>query len=290
LDKILILGSTGMAGHVLTMYFENKKEYLVDNISHSMKLNKNSIQFDLTNLIEFNKFLEENKYDYIINCVGVLNHFAETYKEKAILLNSYLPRFLEKKFMNGQTKIIHLSTDCVFSGKQGGYLENSFRDGDTFYDRTKIMGEINNDKDLTIRTSIIGPDINHSGIGLFNWFMNSTGDIKGYATAHWSGITTIELAKGIETAIEQNINGLYHLVSNKKINKHDLLKMVQNVFEKNDVIITKDESVSVDKSLINTRKDFDYRVNDYLKMIQDMRDWVTSNNSFYEHYNLKINK
>ncbi|KRF39214.1 NAD(P)-dependent oxidoreductase [Paenibacillus sp. Soil787] len=273
-----------MAGHVITMYFESKNEYIVDNISNSMKLNNKSTQLDLTNLVDFEHFLEQNKYDYIINCVGVLNHFAEENKDKAILLNSYLPRYLEKKYMKEKTKIIHLSTDCVFSGKQGEYQENSFRDGDTFYDRSKILGEINNEKDITIRTSIIGPDINPLGIGLFNWFMHSRGEIKGYSNAYWSGITTIELARGIEEIMKQNISGLYHLVAKKKINKHDLLTLIKDIFNKNDVIITKYENQFVDKSLINTREDFDYSVNDYIEMINEISEWVNSNHAIYEHY------
>ncbi|WP_082614796.1 sugar nucleotide-binding protein [Paenibacillus sp. Soil787] len=284
MQKILVLGSTGMAGHVITMYFESKNEYIVDNISNSMKLNNKSTQLDLTNLVDFEHFLEQNKYDYIINCVGVLNHFAEENKDKAILLNSYLPRYLEKKYMKEKTKIIHLSTDCVFSGKQGEYQENSFRDGDTFYDRSKILGEINNEKDITIRTSIIGPDINPLGIGLFNWFMHSRGEIKGYSNAYWSGITTIELARGIEEIMKQNISGLYHLVAKKKINKHDLLTLIKDIFNKNDVIITKYENQFVDKSLINTREDFDYSVNDYIEMINEISEWVNSNHAIYEHY------
>jgi len=113
-------------------------------------------------------------------------------------------------------KIIQISTDCVFSGKDGGYKEDSFRDGDTIYARTKALGEINNNKDLTIRTSIIGPDINEDGIGLFHWFMKQSGTIYGFRNAYWTGVTTIELAKGIEKFIEYNVTGIYHFVPTEK--------------------------------------------------------------------------
>lgn len=284
--SLLILGSNGMAGHVITDYFENKNnEYQVDNISHSRKINERSHQLDLTNIESFDEFLVGKEYDYIINCVGVLNHNAENDKEKAILLNSYLPRFLERRFKDSSTKIIHLSTDCVFSGAKGGYTEKSFRDGDSFYDRTKILGELDNDKDLTIRTSIIGPDINKDGIGLFNWFMQSKGEISGYSRAYWSGITTIELAQAIEEIVSsQNISGLYHLVASQKINKYELLSLIKEVFKRDDIIINPNADILVDKSLINTRKDFEYKVKSYPVMIQEMREWILNHKERYNHY------
>lgn len=284
--NLLILGSNGMAGHVITDHFEKKSdEYQVDNISHSRKLNDKSYQFDLTDIAVFDDFLKRKKYDFIINCVGVLNHNAEQNKEKAILLNSYLPRFLEKRFKDSATKIIHLSTDCVFSGEKGGYEEKSFRDGDSFYDRTKILGELDNEKDLTIRTSIIGPDINKNGIGLFNWFMQSKGIVNGYTGAYWSGITTIELAQAIEEIINsQNISGLYHLVAREKINKYDLLSLIKEIFKREDINIKPNNDVLIDKSLVNTRVDFEYTVKSYPAMIEEMREWIHNHKDCYDHY------
>jgi dTDP-4-dehydrorhamnose reductase len=284
MDRVLVLGSTGMAGHVISLYLERLNRYIVDNISHSSKLNDKSVQLDLTEIDKLESFLKDNNYDYIINCVGVLNQFADRYKDKAILLNSYLPRYLEKRFTNTNTKIIHLSTDCVFSGKAGAYTEASFRDGDTFYDRTKILGELDNSKDLTIRTSIIGPDINNSGIGLFNWFMKSSGNINGYTKAFWSGITTIELAKAIVEAIEQNICGLYHVVPENKISKYELLCLFKEIFQREKVAIDEYENFILDKSLINTRTDFAFKVKNYRQMVEEMKAWVDENKELYKHY------
>ena len=101
-----------------------------------------------------------------------------------------------------------MSTDCVFSGKTGGYDESSLRDGETFYDRSKALGELENQKDLTFRNSIIGPDLNEEGIGLFNWFMKQTGEINGYTKAMWTGVTTLTLAKAMESAVQQGLTGL----------------------------------------------------------------------------------
>ena len=94
-----------------------------------------------------------------------------------------------------------MSTDCVFSGKTGWYSETSSRDGETFYDRSKALGELENNKDLTFRNSIIGPDLNKNGIGLFNWFMKQEGQIYGFTKAIWTGVTTLTLAKAMERCV-----------------------------------------------------------------------------------------
>jgi len=281
LKTILVLGSSGMLGHVVTKYFE-EKSYDVYNLSHRIKINERTEIMDVTNFSEFDKYLNKLKVDVIVNCIGILNEDAENNPDKAILLNSYLPRFLEKKYMNTKVKIIQISTDCVFSGKTGNYTENSFCDGDSIYARTKTLGEINNNKDLTIRTSIIGPDINEDGIGLFHWFMNQKDTIYGFKNAYWTGVTTIELAKGIEILIKNDVAGLYHFVPNEKISKYNLLNIIAEIFNRNITIIPK-EDYYVDKSLINTRTDFKYVIPTYREMIEEMKNWIDKNPQLYSY-------
>ena len=281
MKTILVLGSSGMLGHVVTKYFE-EKSYDVYNLSHRIKINERTEIMDVTNFSEFDKYLNKLKVDVIVNCIGILNEDAENNPDKAILLNSYLPRFLEKKYMNTKVKIIQISTDCVFSGKTGNYTENSFCDGDSIYARTKTLGEINNNKDLTIRTSIIGPDINEDGIGLFHWFMNQKGTIYGFKNAYWTGVTTIELAKGIEILIKNDVAGLYHFVPNEKISKYNLLNIIAEIFNRNITIIPK-EDYYVDKSLINTRTDCKYVIPTYREMIEEMKNWIDKNPQLYSY-------
>lgn len=284
--KILVLGSTGMAGHVMTAYLEEKQTYDVFNLAHKRKLNENTFILDVTKFTEFEEYLDKEGFDVIINCIGILNQYAEASKDKAILLNSYLPHFLQSKFKNLSTKIIHISTDCVFSGKTGPYTENSFKDGDSYYDRTKALGEIYDNNNLTIRTSIIGPDINYNGIGLFNWFMKSQGKVNGYINSIWTGVTTVELAKAVDMAIIKDISGLYHLVPEKSINKYELLLLFKDIFNKKDIYINKYNNEPIDKRLLNTRHDFDYEVPDYITMISEMKEWVLNHLYFYENYRL----
>ncbi len=282
--KVLVLGSSGMAGHVVEKYLSGDKQFDVYNISHRKSVNDRSVMMDVSDIASFNEYLHQNKFDVIINCIGVLNQYAEKYKDKAVFLNGYLPHFIEQKYADTETRLIHLSTDCVFSGRTGSYTEDSFRDGDSFYDRTKAIGEVVNDKDLTFRMSVIGPDMNAGGIGLFNWFMGCHGVINGYVNVIWTGVTTIELAKAVKAAIFEKLTGLYHLVPQASISKYELLSKVKERFGMEHISIKKFENTPVDKSLINTRKDFCYEIPTYDEMLKEMRDWVNANKCFYPHY------
>jgi dTDP-4-dehydrorhamnose reductase len=153
-----------------------------------------------------------------------------------------------------------------------------------FYDRSKALGEIRNDKDLTFRMSIIGPDREPSGVGLFNWFSAQTGDIFGYTGVIWSGITTIELARGVDAAISQDLTGLYHLVPRDTISKHDLLTLMASTFDRDDISVTPVTGTVRDMTLVNTRTDFDFDVASYGSMIRDMRRWIEDHPSLYRHY------
>lgn len=283
----MVLGATGMAGHVIATFFEEKGVYDVFNLSHRKKLNERSYLMDVSDFPRFDAFLNTQRFDAIINCIGILNQFASAFKDKAILLNSYLPHFLEYKYKGTMTKIIHLSTDCVFSGKIGSYTETAFKDGDTFYDRTKAIGELYDNSNLTFRTSIIGPDMNIDGIGLFNWFMKAEGNIQGYINSIWTGITTVELAKAIERAITDDISGIYHLVPSKTINKYELLLLFKNVFQRDSIHIHPYSNDMTDKSLINTRCDFAYEIPDYKIMINEMKEWILCHSSYYSHYTVQ---
>lgn len=274
-----------MAGHVIATHL-NGQGYEITTLSNKNKLNEGTIQIDVTDKEKLNNFLNNNDFDFVINCIGMLIKPSEERKDMAVLINAYLPHFLEKFYQNNKTKVIHLSTDCVFSGKNPPYRENSIQDGELFYDKSKALGEIINNKDLTFRMSIIGPDMQEGGLGLFNWFMSQTGEISGYSKAIWNGITTIELAKAINSAIEQNITGLYHLVPSENITKYDLLKLFKEVFNRKDIKIIKNEEVVLDKTLINTRKDFNYKIPSYKRMILDMKEWITLHNELYENYKI----
>lgn len=281
--KILVLGAGGMAGHVIATHLR-EVGHDIATLSANNKLDNATILLDVMNREVLTDYLNGQEFDIVVNCIGMLVKASDEHKDRAVYLNSYLPHLLEKHYEKTSTKVIHLSTDCVFSGKNAPYKEDSWYDGELFYDRTKALGELNNDKDLTFRMSIIGPDMQEKGIGLFNWFYAQTGEISGYTKAIWNGITTIELAKGIEAAIQQNLTGLYHLVPTSNISKFELLKLFMEVFERRDITVNPTEGVVLDKTLINTRQDFNFQVGTYQSMLNEMKEWIIAHPALYKHY------
>lgn len=281
--NILVLGAGGMAGHVVSLFLR-ESGHDVDTLSAHNALDDNTQLIDVMDLGKLRAVLDAKKYDSVINCIGILVKQSGERKDLSTYLNSFLPHFLEQHYKDTQTKIIHLSTDCVFSGKNAPYEETDPYDGEIFYDRSKALGEIINDKDLTFRMSIIGPDMQQKGVGLFNWFYAQTGETLGFTKAIWNGITTIELARGINAALEQNLTGLYHLVPEHNISKYDLLRLFVTEFDRSDITVKPDNRLAVDKTLINTRTDFDFTVSDYPTMIREMRKWIEAHSNIYQHY------
>lgn len=271
--KLLILGGKGMAGHMITAYFMQRPEYEVFYTSREPK-DKNSLYLDVTDCNKMEQIIESIKPDIVINCVGILNEHANDNRLLAFQVNSLLPHQLSRLVERYQGKLIQISTDCVFSGMKGDYTENDIPDGTSIYAETKRLGEIISDKHLTIRTSIIGPELKEDGIGLFLWFMKQKGKIKGYQQVLWNGVTTLELAKAIESLIQHEITGLYHLGSDKKVSKYMLLKLIQEIFEKTDVEIISDSEIILDRTIRNTRTDFHYPIADYKEMLIELRKWT----------------
>jgi len=274
--KVLILGGNGMAGHIMKQYYLAKKKYDVFYTSRD-RYDKNSIFLDVTDFRRVEEVIDKIKPDIVINCIGILNKHASQDQLLAIQVNSLLPHQLAKLSQHNGGKLIHISTDCVFSGTKGDYKENEIPDGTSDYAQSKRLGEIKNDKHLTIRTSIIGPELKDNGIGLFLWFMKQTGEIKGFEKVLWNGVTTLELAKATEELIHQKVTGLVHLCSDTKISKYHLLKNIQKVFNKYNVNIIPDDNVVLDRTLKNTRTDFSYSIPSYQEMLFELRNWILNN-------------
>ena len=285
MKKILVIGCMGMAGHVIKRYLESTGKYAIWGLARGVLPASNLISLDVFDTARLEKHLKEKAFDVVVNCVGVSNKIAENDVKTAIWLNSYLPHLLASYGGKYNFKLVHISTDCVFSGRDGHYKEDSFRDGTDYYARSKALGEVINDRDLTFRTSIIGPELKQDGIGLFHWFMNQNNKVAGFSRVYWSGVTTPHLAKAIEDAIDQELAGLYHLTNNSKISKYQLLEEINDIFREKQVTITPNSDYQSDKSLINSRTDFDYKVPDYALMVKDMKSWMMTYNEFYTHYN-----
>lgn len=282
MQKVVILGVLGMAGHIMAEVLDKTGDYEVFGIARQSGKYVDSI-LDVTNFKALENYLQDKKPEYVINCVGALVSQSKDDVPTAILLNSYLPNFLSGLGNTLDYKLLHISTDCVFSGKDGQYTEESYRDGDDNYGRTKALGEVVNDKDLTIRTSIIGPELKTNGTGLLDWFFKQNGTINGYTRAYWSGVTTLELAKATVAFLKQDITGLYQLCPDDKISKFDLLKLFANVWNK-EMEIRPFDKYKVDKSLVCTRSDFRYPTPEFEMMLVETKQWMNEHPAYYSHY------
>lgn len=283
--RFLVLGCNGMAGHMISIYLREQGHQVTGFARKKIKF-VDQIIGDVTDLLFLKEVIGKNKYDTIINCIGLLNQFAENNHAKAVYLNSYFPHYLAQITEGTSTQVIHMSTDCVFSGKKGQYTEDDLKDGITFYDRSKALGEIEDEKNMTMRNSIVGPDINKNGIGLLNWFMQQTGEVQGYIGALWTGQTTLQLAKTMEAAAEERVCGLFNMVPESSISKYDLLCLFNKYLRKNEVVIIPTDKMITDKSLKRTRWEFEYKIPDYEQMISELAIWMDKHKSLYPHYNM----
>lgn len=272
MTKILILGGKGMAGHVMYEYLRRQPEYEVRFTSRD-KTDKRSIYLDVTDTISLEKLIASENPDIVINCTGILNAAAEQNPLLAFRVNSLLPHQLAAFMERQQGRLIQISTDCVFSGDKGRYTETDFRDGNSVYAQSKQLGEVTTAPHLTIRTSIIGPELKEDGIGLFHWFMCQSGEIKGYERVFWNGVTTLELAKATHFFIQQKTSGLFHLCSSDMISKLDLLLLFKSVYEKDDVQIIPDAGHVLDRTIVNTRVSPAYAVPSFREMLEEQRKY-----------------
>lgn len=282
--KVLVLGSTGLIGHQVYNYLKSKSDYELSNVSYRKKLQDDTILLDVRDEKKLVDTIKRIKPQYIINCIGILISGANANSENAIFINAYMPHLLARLADEIGAKFIHISTDCVFSGnKKEPYIETDEKDGKDTYAKTKGLGEIINDKHLTLRTSVVGPELKSDGEELFHWFMTQSGKINGFKKAIWSGVTTLELAKAVHWTIENEITGLYHVTNNKSINKNDLLNLFKKYTKKEIEIIAVDGK-EVDKSFIDTRKEMNYSIPDYDEMIEEMIELINYNPNLYAQY------
>ena len=283
-DKVLVLGSAGLIGHQVYNYLKDSDNYELHNISYQNKIQDDTVLLDARNEQVFIDKITSISPKYIVNCIGILIDGSNADPENSIFLNSYMPHRLTRLADKINAKLIHISTDCVFSGdKKEPYIETDEKDGRGVYAKTKGLGEVISDKHLTLRTSVVGPELKNDGEELFHWFMSQSGEIPGYTKAIWSGVTTTELAKAVKWSIDHHITGLYHVTNNSSISKYDLLNLFQK-YTKKDINIKLSSGKDVDKSFIDTRLLMDYEIPSYDQMISDMVSLISNNRLLYSQY------
>lgn len=274
--RVLVLGARGMAGHVIKDYLLESEGAEVWWTIRGLPTTANELTLHAEDSEQLRRVVEKVRPDVVVNAVGVLNEAADQNPITAIQINSILPHQLKQLGTTYAFRVIHISTDCVFSGQAGGYTEMSPTDGMSMYARTKSLGELHDAPHLTIRTSIVGPELKPSGIGLFHWFMHQSDLVRGYQNVYWNGVTTLELAKFIRSCLSGAPTGLIHLCHPQPVSKLELLRQFQETFDKQDVTIVPALEPVSDRTLTCTRSDVHWAVPPYAVMIREMREWMES--------------
>lgn len=284
--RFLVLGCSGMAGHTISIYLKERGHDVTGFSRRGVPFLEEQVVGDARDENLIAGALSGGGFDVVVNCVGVLNDFAERDPEGAAYLNGGLPHVLARLTEGARTRVFHMSTDCVFAGNTGPYTEDSVPDGKTVYDRTKAAGELRDGKNLTFRCSIVGPDTDPDGIGLLNWFMAQGGPVRGYSGAIWTGLTTLELAKAMERAVSEDVHGIVNMVPPESISKLDLLRLFNRELRGGSVEIVPDGSVRLDKTLVRTNLDSSFRPKGYAEQVAEMAEWIKAHRGLYPHYEI----
>ena len=263
--RILILGGTGMLGHKMHDVLSRGHEVVSTTRSPVSSLEVDAGEFfrsgrlienvDATDMHRLDGLVAGFAPDVVINCVGVVKQRDEAHDPTlAISVNALLPHQLAALSEQHDARLIHFSTDCVFSGARGDYVESDPSDATDLYGRTKYLGEVSNDGALTIRTSIIGRELDHFG-SLVEWFLRQRGEVGGFTRAIYTGVTTARLASIVHRILAERpeLTGVYQVAS-EKITKFELLTMIRDRFGLQDrVSIAPDDGLLCDRSLVGDR-------------------------------------
>ncbi len=282
--KILVLGASGMLGNaVLRVLSETGAHDVVGTVRSRNALAMLPAPLhdcivtgvDVENQDQLVALLGDVRPQVVINCIGLIKQLAEANDPlSAIPINSLLPHRLARLAALAGARTIHFSTDCIFSGKKGGYTEDDPSDAHDLYGRSKFLGELHGPTSFTVRTSIIGHELGGAN-SLIGWFLAQAGPVKGFTRAIFSGLPTVELARVVRDCIipRPELSGLWH-VSADPISKYDLLTLVADVYGKS-IAIMPDADLVIDRSLDSARFRLEtgYSPPNWRALIQSMRDF-----------------
>lgn len=282
--KVLVLGAAGMLGNAVLRFLANSEGFAVSGTvrsSHSLKLLPPDLQgkiiagVDVENIDSLLGLFGRLQPDIVVNCIGLVKQHADADDPLAALpINSLLPHRLARLSAATGSRLIHMSTDCVFSGAKGMYTEADVSDAEDLYGRSKYLGEVNYPNAITLRTSIIGHELNGAR-SLVGWFLAQEGRVSGFKRAIFSGLPTVEIARIIRdyVILRPELHGLYH-VSAEPINKFDLLTLVGQLYGKK-IDIIPDERLVIDRSLDSTsfRNATGFKPRSWPDMVHVMREF-----------------
>ena len=271
-QTVLVMGASGMLGHKMVQVLS--KEFNVFGTTRVTSTDSNIIGgVRADNMESVRRAIKQCLPDVIVNCIGIIKQLPEANDPlTAISVNALFPHKLARVCKQNDIRLIHISSDCVFSGKKGYYTEIDQSDAEDLYGRSKYLGEVYYPGCLTIRTSIIGREL-HSSNGLLEWFIkNKNGVVSGYANVRFSGLTTLELSCVVGKIIKSYfmLTGLYH-VSSSSIDKNDLLHLINSEYKLN-ITINPEYDIKNNRSLDSSKfmHDTDIKIPSWKQMISDM--------------------
>lgn len=279
--RVVILGARGMLGHMAVTVLEEAGHDVI-GVCRSGRVGRRSEQLDLEDRDRLQRLLVDIAPDWVVNAAGRLNRAVEEAPAASIYVNSYLPHVLAQWGRRLGFRLLHVSTDCVFEGTRGGYRVDDEPDATSAYGRSKALGEVCNNRDLTIRTSIIGPELSQAGTGLMRWFMQQRERAPGWTKAIWTGLTTLELARLIDAAVSDRLRetGLWQCVPAVPITKYELLLLMNTTLRDTPLQIDAVGGTPTNKSLINDRPGV-WSVPPYQSMLVTLRDWIGAHGELY---------
>ena len=256
--RILVLGAGGMLGHKLVQRL--CRDFPVSatlrgdggrcRTPPTLAGARTYCRVDGREMTTVLRTLDDSRPDMVINCIGIVKQRDEAKEPiETIAINALFPHLLARLCAERAIRVLHFSTDCVFSGRRGPYREDDFADADDLYGRTKFLGELAADHCLTLRTSIVGRELAHHA-GLIEWFLAQRGRrINGFAGALYTGLTTNALADVVAVLLTRfpHLSGLFHVAS-EPISKFDLLRLVNEVYQAK-VEIVRDDDFFCDRRL-----------------------------------------
>ena len=283
--RFMVLGATGMAGHVVSIYLQEQGHEVVGWSRKPASFLAHHVEGDAYDVDGLRSAIRSFCPDVVVNCVGLLRADCDAHHDRAVYLDAYFPHALASIAGDEGGRVFHLSTDCVFEGDGGPYTEDSVSDTREFYGRAKALGELHDDRNLTLRQSIVGPDIDPPGGGLLNWFLAQAGIERGWTGALWTGLTTLEQAKAVDACAFDGSTGLVNMVPDGSgISKCDLLCLFNREMRGEAVEVVPDGTFSCDKTLARTALPGGYRPAPYAKQVAELAAWMRAHRELYPHY------
>ena len=287
MKKIVVLGATGMLGHKACQLLAARGHHVVGCLRDTVEsVRDRASVFEGVELVGevdvlraglLERVVEAQAPDFVLNAVGLVKQLDEASDPYlAVAINSLLPHRLARACDSVGVRLIHVSTDCVFNGRRGGYRETELTDAEDLYGRSKALGETSSDEQaaLTLRTSFIGRELRPPAHGLLEWFLGERGrSVRGFAEVVYSGLTSRELSRVVGLVVERDpgLSGVAH-VAGDPITKYDLLELIRTEYDL-DVEIERVEEPRLDRSLVMERfsKATGYRAPSWSEMVREMR-------------------